>query len=161
MSHIKKTFNSHRLSFDSWTHTFLIYINDISGCVKSKIKIFADDTKIYREIKDLITDKATLQSDLHFLSGWAVTWQMTLNADKCESTRITHSRDNTSPDYTLGGKSLKSVRSVKDLGVTLSSDLSWNKHIGITTNKAKFWELSRELLARQIRIFFRYCTSHW
>ena len=81
MFHIKKTFNSHRLSFDSWTYTFLIYINDVSGCVKSKIKIFADDTKIYREIKDPITDKAALQSDLHFLSGWAVTWAglLTLN----------------------------------------------------------------------------------
>ena len=61
---------------------------------------------------------------------------MTFNADKCESTRITHSRDNTSPNYTLGGKSLKSVQSVKDFGVTLLSNLSWNKHVGITTNKA-------------------------
>ena len=115
---------------------FLIYINDISGRVKSKIKIFTDDTKIYREIKDPITDTAALQSDLHSLSGWAATWQMTFNAEKCESTRIMHTQDNTSPNYTLGGKSLKSVQSVKDLGVTLSSNLSWNKHVGITTNKA-------------------------
>ena len=115
---------------------FLIYINDISGCVKSKIKIFADDTKIYREIEDPITDTAALQSDIHSLSGWAASWQMTFNADKCESIRITHSRDNTSPNYTLGENSLKSVQSVKDLGVTISSDLSWNKHIGITINKA-------------------------
>ena len=61
---------------------------------------------------------------------------MTFNADKCESTRITHSRDNTSPNDTLGEKSPKSVQSVKDLGVTISSDLSWNNHVGITTNKA-------------------------
>ena len=100
---------------------FLLHIiNDSSGCVKYKITlIFADDTKIYREIKDLITDTAALQSDLHSLSGWAATWQMTFNADKCEFTKITHSRDNTTPNYTLGGKSLKSVRSVKDLGVTI------------------------------------------
>ena len=39
---------------------FLIYINDISGCVKSKIRIFADDTKIYGEIKDPITNTAAL-----------------------------------------------------------------------------------------------------
>ena len=111
-------------------------INDISGCVKSKIKIFADDTKIYREMKDPLTDTAALQSDLHSLSGWAATWQMSCNADKCESTRVAHSRDNTSPNYTLGGKSLKCVQSVKDVGVTLSSNLLWNKHVGITTNKA-------------------------
>ena len=61
---------------------------------------------------------------------------MTFKANKCKCTRIMHSRDNTSPNYTLGGKSLKSVQSVKDLGVTLLSNLSWNKHVGITTNKA-------------------------
>jgi hypothetical protein len=32
--------------------------------------------------------------------------------------------------------SLKVVHSVKDLGVNVSSDLSWNKHVGITVNKA-------------------------
>ena len=72
---------------------FLIYINDIFGPVKAKIKIFADDSEICREIKDLITDAAALQSDLHSLGGWAAVWQMTFNADKCESTTITHSRD--------------------------------------------------------------------
>ena len=136
---------------------FLIHINDISGCVKSKVKIFVDETKIYREIKDPITDTAALQSDLHSLtcSGWAATWQMTFNAVKYESTRIMHSHDNTSPNFTLGGKSLKTAQSVKDLGVTkcTSSNLLWNKHVGITTNKAnKVLELSRELLARQIGI---------
>ena len=98
---------------------FLIYINDISGCVKiSNLQLNYSRTKQKSsEIKDPITDTAALQSDFHSLSGWAATWQMTFNADKCESTRITHSRGNTSPNYTLGGRSLKSVQSVRTLGL--------------------------------------------
>ena len=30
---------------------FIIFINELLDCVKSAIKIFADDLKIYREIK--------------------------------------------------------------------------------------------------------------
>ena len=70
------------------------------------------EINIYREIKDPITETAVLQSDLYSLSGWAATWQMTFNADKCESIRITHFRDNTSPNCTLGENSLKTVQSV-------------------------------------------------
>ena len=40
---------------------FLLYVNDISDNVKSKIKLFADDMKMYREIKDPIIDTEILQ----------------------------------------------------------------------------------------------------
>jgi hypothetical protein len=47
---------------------FLLYINDVSDNVKSKIKLFADDTKNYREIKDPTIDTVILQSDLNSVS---------------------------------------------------------------------------------------------
>ena len=115
---------------------FLLYINDVSDNVKSKIKLFADDTKIYREIKDPTIDTVILQSDLDSVSEWANKWKMHFNVSKCEVMRITHSRDKSVPNYHLEEMSLKVVHSVKDLGVNVSSDLSWNKHVGITINKA-------------------------
>ena len=115
---------------------FLLYINDVSDNVKSKIKLFADDTKIYREIKDPTIDTVILQSDLNSVSDWANKWKMHFNVSKCEVMRITHSRDKSVPNYHLEEMSLKVVHSVKDLGVNVSSDLSWNKHVGITINKA-------------------------
>jgi hypothetical protein len=61
---------------------------------------------------------------------------MHFNVSKCEVMRITHSRDKSVPNYYLEDMSLKVVHSVKDLGVNVSSDLCWNKHVGITVNKA-------------------------
>lgn len=114
---------------------FLLYINDISEFLSSTVKLYADDTKIYREIIDPIKDSQLLQDDLNNLSAWARKWQLRFNADKCESMRITHLRDKSVTNYFLE-KPLKDVTNFKDLGVTLTRDLSWGHHISITVNKA-------------------------
>ena len=49
--------------------------------------------------------------------------------------RITHTRDKSIPQYMLD-KPLKDMKSFKDLGITISKDLSWDNHISITVNKA-------------------------
>ena len=92
---------------------FLLYINDITESVLSTIKLYADETKIYREIIDPIRDPQLLQADLTSLTEWARKWQLRFNADKCESMRITHSRDKSATNYNLG-KSLKDVDRFKE-----------------------------------------------
>ena len=114
---------------------FLLYINDITECISSTVKLYADDTKIYREISDPIIDCQLLQDDLNNLSEWARKWQLRFNAGKCESMRITHYRDKSETNYFLE-KPLKDGDHFKDLGVTITRDLSWGNHIGITVNKA-------------------------
>ena len=42
---------------------FLAYINDLPECIRSKIKLFADDAKLYRNIKEK-EDHKILQEDL-------------------------------------------------------------------------------------------------
>ena len=49
--------------------------------------------------------------------------------------RATYSRDRSKPSYSLGVQ-LKSVESVKDLGVTINYDLTWGKHVSYIANKA-------------------------
>lgn len=85
---------------------FIIYINDISTDLTSTVKIYADDTKIYRTISSPDVDIPALQSDLDRLSIWANKWQMHFNPDKCEVMRITHRKDKTKPIYSLGGGNL-------------------------------------------------------
>ena len=49
----------------------IIYINDISTNITSTVKIYADDTKIYRTINVLDKDISALQLDPNRLSDWA------------------------------------------------------------------------------------------
>ena len=51
---------------------------------------------------------------------------------------VTHARDKSVPNYRLvpHGKHLNSVASVKDLGITISHDLSWTSHVVEVVNKA-------------------------
>ena len=91
-------------------------INDISTNITSTVKIYADDTKIYRTINEPDKDIPALQLDLNKLSDWANKWQLRFNPEKCEVMRVTHSRDGSQPSYSLGMR-LKSVESAKDLGV--------------------------------------------
>lgn len=73
--------------------------------------------------------------DLTSIMEWARKWQLRVNAEKCESMRITHLRDNSTTDYTLS-KSLKDVDTFTDLSVTiLVKDLSRGNHVSTTANK--------------------------
>ena len=66
---------------------FLIYVNDIPNIITSTAKLFADDTKIYRQINK-VEDSIVLQSDLTALDLWADRWQVKFNPSKCEVMRI-------------------------------------------------------------------------
>lgn len=56
---------------------FLIYGNDIPDIITSTAKLFADDTKIYRQINN-VEDSIALQIDLTTLDLRADRWQMKL-----------------------------------------------------------------------------------
>ena len=101
------------------------------------MKLYADDTNIYRQIVDPIKDPQLLQMDLSNLMEWARKWQLRFKTDKCESMRKTHTRDKSIMQYMLD-KPLKNEKSFKDLGVTISKDLSWDNRISITNKAIRF-----------------------
>ena len=53
---------------------FPIYVNDIPNILTPTTKLFADDTKIYRQINKM-EDSIALKSDLTALDLWADRWQ--------------------------------------------------------------------------------------
>ena len=61
---------------------------------------------------------------------------MKFNTKKSKVTRITHKEDKTEHSYYLSNTLLKSVNSYKDLGVDMSSNLTWSYHVDLTVNKA-------------------------
>ena len=74
------------------------------------MKLSADDTKTYRQMVDPIKDPQPSQMDLSNLMKWAREWQLPFNTDKCESMRITHTRDKSVTQHMLH-KPLKDVKS--------------------------------------------------
>ena len=71
---------------------FLVYINDLEEGVTCKILKFADDTKLFRKVKE-IGDKQNLQYDIDKLVKWSEKWQMLFNLIS-EQCRIAASKGN-------------------------------------------------------------------
>jgi hypothetical protein len=52
---------------------FTIYINDLPDALENKIKLFADDTKVFASVNNE-EDKNSLQGDIDKLLNWSDTW---------------------------------------------------------------------------------------
>ena len=116
---------------------FLLYINDINENIQSSIRLFADDSIIYRKINSNI-DHQILQTDLIQLEKWSDKWHMQFNISKCVHLPITNKTKPSSHQYSLFGQPLSKVTSHAYLGVKLDSKLFWAKHITeITTKSSK------------------------
>jgi ribonucleases P/MRP protein subunit RPP40 len=116
---------------------FLAFVADLPGLASegSRIRMFADDTKIYRNIRS-VADEDALQNDLNEIYSWCDKWLLDLNVKKCKSMRIgPHSGVRS---YELGeGETLDCVMSERDLGVIIDSDLKFSEHIHNKINIAK------------------------
>ena len=108
---------------------FLAYINDLlNNIMDSSIRLFADDCVLYREMKNE-NDSQELQKDLNSLMKWKYDWQMHFNPQKCFVMRLTHARHLTRFNYILGDTSLQETDNHPYIGVHITKDLTWNKHI--------------------------------
>ena len=76
---------------------FLIYINNVSRNISSHTKLFADDMKVYRVLRDTNEDVEELQKNLTRLAYWGNDWRLRFNTDKREVTHISKKKNNSSP----------------------------------------------------------------
>ena len=114
---------------------FLLFINDIDNNIQSPLRLFADDTILYREIwsKD---DHNIIQNDIQTLFKWSQTWKLDFNVTKCKVLTISNKKDPDKFNYTLNTDPLEHVDSHQYLGVTINSKLRWNTHVSAITAKA-------------------------
>ena len=127
---------------------FLIYINDLPNASKKlKFYLFADDTNIYCESKDLPNLFKIANKELRAIKRWLDANRLSLNIDKTNYIIFHSSSRNISSDSTIkiGKKHIKRVKFVKFLGLLLDEHLSWKYHLS---------ELSKKL-ARTCGIFFK------
>ena len=109
---------------------FLVYCNDIPMCIEenSTLALFADDSKLYRTLSSP-TSSASLQHDLCNITRWTTNNQMELNVVKCKAMHISRKRTSTQTQYVINENIVEQVPIIKDLGVLITNNLCWSKHI--------------------------------
>ena len=126
---------------------------------------FADDVK-------LLSSKADdLQKALNIVGEWTNDWKLLLNTNKSENFTI---RQKTTIDFNIKNENIPKVNDVRDLGIILSNDLKWIKHIDKVRTKANilshalvrsFLPHNTHLLVNLYKIYIRpileYNTCTW
>ena len=92
-------------------------INDLEERVTRKILKFADDTKLFRKVKE-IGEKQNSQDDIDKLVKWSEKWQMLFNFGKCKCLHTVSG--NTGMNYAMGGTILSKTVKEKDQRSTLA-----------------------------------------
>ena len=96
---------------------------------------FADDTKIFREIKTL-GDVSSLQIDLGKLATWSQSSGLLFNEAKCKVQHITRKTKPILSSYKLIKTALELYAAEKDLGVWIHPDLTWHKQVNEQSSRA-------------------------
>ena len=117
----------------------MIYINDITHVIQHyHIRLFADDTCLFIEVDDRERAAEHLEQDLSAISRWAKTWLVTFSPPKTESLMISNKAKLTAhPPIHMDGSVLNEVTHHKHVGIILSKDLSWHRHICAIEKKAR------------------------
>ena len=113
---------------------FLIMINDLAISNASLWK-YVDDTTASEVVRKGQVSNAQIIADE--VAEWSNRNRVKLNIDKCKELRISFAAVSREfPPVVIGGECIKAVSDAKLLGVTLSSDISWNAHITEVIKKA-------------------------
>ena len=112
---------------------FLVLIGDIDKEVmEAFLSSFADDTRVGKGISTP-ADTVLLQSDLNAVYNWSVINNMLFNSDKFELVRYESKASKQTQAETSyssnDGSIINETKHVRNLGVTLSNDATFNQHI--------------------------------
>jgi hypothetical protein len=153
---------------------FLLYINDLNS-VSNLLQtiMFADDTNLFLTGKSLLQLEQQLNEELIIINEWFKANLLSLNLSKTSYIIFANTKCH---DLNIVVNSVSVVRQfdTKFLGVILSSNLKWNKHISIVLNKTSKClgiiskvrhllplQLTRTLYSTLIEPYINYCNLVW
>ena len=156
---------------------FLIHIRDIAKGLSpsTTASSFADDTRVQRGIQGL-EDCSVLQSDLDVIYRWAKEVNMYFNSDKFECFRLWPGLSPVPEFDYLGpdGQPIEVKHSLKDLGIHLSSDLSFRVHVekvvssasklcgwGLRTFRRRSLSTMKQIWKTLVQPKLDYCSQFW
>ena len=113
---------------------FNLFIQDIADFFQNstKIKMFADDLKLYTEFTT--GTNSQFQIHLDHISLWATTWQLGISYSKCHILELGSS--SIPMLYNLNNVVISNSESVTDLGVIINPNLKFKSHIQDIVNRA-------------------------
>ncbi|ODM88259.1 RNA-directed DNA polymerase from mobile element jockey [Orchesella cincta] len=119
---------------------FAIYINDLAEIIKnSNLTLYADDQQTFKELRrdHLETDLDQLQEDCNEVTKWMANNGLSLNTSKTEL--IVHCRKKdqltaSNIQIKIGESIIRNSTTIKTLGLTKDSLLTWGPHIKNVTN---------------------------
>ena len=118
---------------------FLIYIADIGDSLSTKALVYVDDTKIKQKVNSE-EDVECFQKELEKLDEWAKSNNMQFNGKKFQVVRYGQNEElKNNTEYFSGSyeEIIDRFESIRDLGVQLSEDASFNEHIEKVCKKAR------------------------
>ena len=126
---------------------FLLHISDIARDVSDKTSTtsYVDDTRASRSIANPTQDCLALQMDLASIYSWAADVNMVFNSEKFECLR--YWPRSAKPDLSYSspdGSIIEEKQHLRDLGIEMSSDLTFDNHIEnvvSSANKLIGWAL--------------------
>ena len=122
---------------------FVLFINDMHLVVSpgTNIALYADDTKIWRQISNDI-DSDILNKDIDALNMWASNNLMRFHPKKCKVISVAHKDKGFSTlpfynyPYVIGVEILDYCEYEKDLGIHVHERLQWSMHYSSLLAKA-------------------------
>lgn len=155
---------------------FALFINDLPPLIKSKLLLFADDLKVFLEIKS-INDARQLQNDIDTIVNWCNLNGLKVNINKCNAMTFTKKQQNNilTFNYNINDSALNRVNSYRDLGIIFDSKLSFEMHFRNITTRAyrtlgfisrslnKFRDMNtyKILYNTYVRSIIDYCSPVW
>ena len=151
---------------------FNLFINDITDHLapNTTAKLFADDLKLYSEFSNV--NQNHLQAQLNAIQNWSEIWQLKISYSKCNILSL-GSKD-IDPKFCLGDNCIAQSDNVRDLGVTIDSDLKFKFHINNITTTANqrsalilrcFLSRNPDNLVRAFKVYVRplveYASTTW
>ena len=112
-----------------------LYTADIPISDHVENSVFADDTAILTNDKDLNTATNRLQKHIDKLSSWTTQWKIALNTNKSVHINFTLRKEKPIP-LVLHGAVIPYQTTVKYLGVHFDQRLTWRDHIMAKTKTA-------------------------
>ena len=118
---------------------FLVYINDLFEVVTSDIRIFADDTFIFRIVDPISTE--VLNNDLRNITIWAHQWKMLFNPDMTkQAVEVVFSKSVQASEFeplNFNGIPSKQAEETLHLGLLLDRKLNFESHVEEKLTKAR------------------------